>query len=284
MVLNESPSAASPHTSRAPRPYLVFMRIGANALHPQWLQREPNRNWDLFLSCYSPNPHHPEAVATSTGGYNKLTHFRECVQSGQLDLSTYRLVMLADDDLEITDGSISAFFESADRLGLTVSHPAQSWAGYWSHRIMLRNPLAEWRETNFVEVMCPCFKTSFITHHLDSLAITFSTWGTDHAYSHLACANGGQVGIVDSAVIRHTKPIQASGAFYRKLAADGIDPGQELKTILDTLPPDYHAHRVFGIHVRPGPLAVLRRLAAEFVEKHKRQCMKLMGYHQRSED
>ncbi len=284
MAPTESPSTAPPRANGTTRPYLVFMRIGANALHPQWLQREPDRNWDLFLSCYTPNPPHPEAIATSTGGYNKLTHFRECVQSGQLDLSAYRLVMLADDDLEIVGGSISAFFEHADRLGLTVSHPAQSWAGYWSHRIMLRNPLAEWRETNFVEVMCPCFETGFIAHHLDSLAITYSTWGTDHAYSHLARANGGRVGIIDSAVIRHTKPIQTSGAFYRKLAADGIDPGAELKTILDALPRDYHTHRLIGIHVRPGPLAALRRLAAQIVEKHKRRFMKLMGHRQHCED
>ena len=103
MAPTESPSTAPPRANGTTRPYLVFMRIGANALHPQWLQREPDRNWDLFLSCYTPNPPHPEAIATSTGGYNKLTHFRECVQSGQIDLSAYRLVMLADDDLEILE-------------------------------------------------------------------------------------------------------------------------------------------------------------------------------------
>jgi hypothetical protein len=91
-------------------------------------------------------------------------------------------------------------------------------------------------------------------------------------------------GIIDSTVIRHTKPIQTSGAFYRKLAADGIDPGAELKTILDALPRDYHTHRLIGIHVRPGPLAALRRLAAKIVEKHKRRFMKLMGHRQHCED
>ena len=147
------------------------MRTGANGLYPGWLTQEPGRNWDLFLSTYIPMPAHPAAIATEMGGYNKLEHFRDCVLSGSLDLSPYRLVLLADDDLDVTGGSISAFFESADRLGLTVSHPAQDWSGYWSLRIMLRNPLAEWRETNFVEIMCPCFDTAFLARKLADYAL-----------------------------------------------------------------------------------------------------------------
>jgi hypothetical protein len=268
----------------ARRPFLVFMRVGATDLLPQWLAAEPERNWDLFVSGYAPRAPHPAAVATVIGGYNKLEHFHECVKSGALDLSAYRYVLLADDDLAVTGGSISGFFETVERLGLTVAHPAQDWSGYWSHRIMLRNPVAEWRETNFVEVMCPCFETGFLARHLDAIPITRSTWGCDHAYCHQAHEAGGKVGIVDTAVIRHTKPIQATGAFYRKLAGDGIDPAVELETVLDGLPPSYRTHRVLGIHVRRGLLAPLRQAAARFTETHKRRIMKLCGHHQRHED
>ena len=158
------------------RPYLVFMRVGATDLLPDWLAAEPKRNWDVFVSGYAPREPQPEAVATVIGGYNKLSHFRECVQSGALDLSAYRYVLLADDDLAVTAGSISAFFKDVDRLGLAVAHPAQDWSGYWSHRIMLRNPLAEWRETNFVEIMCPCVDTGFIARRLNDLPITKAIW------------------------------------------------------------------------------------------------------------
>ena len=78
------------------RPYLVFMRVGATDLLPDWLAAEPERNWDVFVSGYAPREPQPEAVATVIGGYNKLSHFRECVQSGALDLSAYRYVLLAD--------------------------------------------------------------------------------------------------------------------------------------------------------------------------------------------
>ncbi len=287
--VSSSVSTASPLRSPAPtpeggRPYLVFMRTGANGLYPRWLEQEPGRNWDLFLSGYMPTPADPAAIATEMGGYNKLEHFRDCVVSGGLDLSPYRLVLLADDDLDVTGGSISAFFESADRLGLTVSHPAQDWSGYWSLRIMLRNPLAEWRETNFVEIMCPCFDTAFVARKLGDFPVTRSTWGSDYAFSHLARAEGGRVGIVDTAVIRHVKPIQAAGAFYRKLAADGVVPADELKAVLDTLPPAERSPRVLGIHVRPGPLQGLRRGLAGLVEKKKREVMKLFGHRQDRED
>ena len=275
----------SPTDSRAgSRPYLVFMRTGANGLYPRWLAQEPERNWDLFLSCYTPTPADPAAIATETGGYNKLEHFRDCVTSGRLDLSPYRQVLLADDDLDLTVGSLSAFFAQADRLGLTVSHPAQDWSGYWSLRIMLRNPLAEWRETNFVEIMCPCFDTAFVARKLADIPVTRSTWGSDYAFSHLARAEGGRVGIIDTAVIRHVKPIQASGAFYRKLAADGVVPADELNAILDTLPPIERTPRVIAIHVRPGHLAGLRHGLAGLVEKKKRDIMKLFGHRQDRED
>ncbi|TXG87356.1 MAG: hypothetical protein E6R15_13430 [Zoogloea sp.] len=260
------------------------MRTGANGLYPGWLTQEPGRNWDLFLSTYIPMPAHPAAIATEMGGYNKLEHFRDCVLSGSLDLSPYRLVLLADDDLDVTGGSISAFFESADRLGLTVSHPAQDWSGYWSLRIMLRNPLAEWRETNFVEIMCPCIDTAFVTSKLADFPVTRSTWGSDYAISHLARAGGGRVGIVDTAVIRHVKPIQASGVFYRKLAGDGVVPADELQAVLDTLPPHERSPRVLGIHVRPGPLRWLRQGLAGLVERKKREVMKLFGHRQDRED
>ena len=270
--------------ANASRPYLVFMRVGTSALLPQWLAHEPERNWDLFVSGYAPQEPHPDAIVTEVGSYNKLTHFRDCIRSGVLDLTRYRLVMLADDDLAISRGSISDFFETAERLGLAVSHPAQSWSGYWSHRIMLHNPLTEWRETNFVEVMCPCFETRFIRRHLEAIPITFSTWGSDHAYCHHAHEDGGKVGIIDTTEIRHTKPIQSSGAFYRKLAADGIDPEEELEGTLAGLPREYRAHRVIDLHVRLGRLTALRRLAARFVEKHKRTIMKLCGHTQRQTD
>lgn len=266
------------------RPYLVFMRIGQNALLPQWLAHEPDRNWDLFVSAYVPCNAEPAAIATEVGGYNKLTHFRDCVAQGRLNLSRYRQVMLADDDLAITRGRISDFFETVDRLGLTVAHPAQDWSGYWSHRIMLRNPLTAWRETNFVEVMCPSFDTRFLARHLATLPITFSTWGSDHACCHRAIADGGKVAIVDTTAIRHCKPIQPGGAFYRKLAADGIDPQQELDQVLATLPPEFRTQRVTAFHVAPGPLAALRQLAAPVAETHKRRLMKLCGHHQHHED
>ncbi|HPI62233.1 hypothetical protein, partial [Zoogloea sp.] len=95
---------------------------------------------------------------------------------------------------------------------------------------------------------------------------------------------GGRVGIVDTAVIRHVKPIQASGVFYRKLAGDGVVPADELQAVLDTLPPHERSPRVLGIHVRPGPLRWLRQGLAGLVERKKREVMKLFGHRQDRED
>lgn len=266
------------------RPYLVFMRTGAAGLYPRWLAQEPERNWDLFLSCYAPLNAHPEAVATVCGGYNKLDHFRECVRSGQIDLRAYRYVLLADDDLEVVRGSVSDFFRDTEAAGLSIAHPAQCWTGYWSHRIMMRNPLTVWRETSFVEVMSPCFESGFLARRLEDFPITRSTWGCDHAFCHVARSEGGRIGILDDHVIRHTKPILASGAFYQKLAADGVDPDAEFKAVMDSLPEEARRDRLLDLHVAPGLFAGLRRRLAFTMERRKRQVMKLCGHHQRFTD
>lgn len=275
---------AAPSLEARARPYLVFMRTGADGLYSRWLEQEPDRNWDLFLSRYTPGAEDPAAIATASGGYNKLEHFRDCVRTGLIDLGAYRRILLADDDLDVTVGSISAFFDTVERLDLTVAHPAQAWDGYWSLRIMLRNPLAQWRETNFVEVMCPCFATSFLAQALEAFVVTRSTWGSDHAFCHLARAAGGHVGVVDTVAIRHVRPIRTSGAFYRKLAADGVDPDEELARVLEALPPQERVPRVLRIHPMAGWPGWARGRLAGLVEWKKRDIIKLFGHRQDRDD
>lgn len=231
---------------RRPR-YLVIMRTGPSPQLAEWLKQEPQRNWDLWVSSYVDCPSWPEAIGTHVGGYNKFFHVWEAVKAGVLDLSPYSYVMLADDDLAITEGTVSAFFNQVEELELTVAHPAQSPEGFWSHEKLLHDPTALWRETTFVEVMCPCFSTKFLMAHLDTMPITFSTWGTDFAFCYLARAAGGRVGIIDTTVVRHLKPITPSGLFYTKLAAHGINPHRELQAVLDQLPPEAREIRVLRV-------------------------------------
>jgi hypothetical protein len=253
------------------------MRVGATDLLPDWLAAEPERNWDVFVSGYA-RATPARAVATVIGGYNKLsTSANACSPARWI----CRLPLRAAGRRRsgVTTGSISAFFAS-DRLGLAVAHPAQDWSGYWSHRIMLRNPLAEWRETNFVEIMCPCVDTGFIARRLNDLPITFSTWGTDHALCHLARADGGGGHHRHHGDPPH-RPIKTDGAFYRKLAGDGIGRKPSSARCLPRCRTTV-ATTGCSATTRAGP-AGARGAAWRLVEKHKARILRFKGHHGRLE-
>src|SRR6202044_1789469 len=61
----------------ATRPYLVFVRAGAESLHRRLLAENPDRNWDCCVSWYVPPIAEQLAEYYSAGGFNQLDGFLE---------------------------------------------------------------------------------------------------------------------------------------------------------------------------------------------------------------
>jgi hypothetical protein len=133
----------------AHRPYLVFVRAGAQSLHPRLLAENPDRNWDCCVSWYVPPI--PEQLADyySVGGFNKLDGFLEFWKE-RPDPWPWRYVVLLDDDVYLRPGALCRFFQLCEQYGTYLSQPALNWFTHTTINVLVRNPACLMRRLSFV--------------------------------------------------------------------------------------------------------------------------------------
>jgi hypothetical protein len=253
----------------AHRSYLVFVRAGNQSVHQRLLAESPDRNWDCCVSWYVPPIAEQLAEYYSDGGFNKLDGFLEfwkvCPQPWP-----WRYVMLLDDDVYLRPGALSRFFQLCDQYGTYLSQPALNWFTHTTINVLVRNPVCLMRRLSFVEVMAPCFSAAALAELLPTFDWSRSTWGTDIAWG---CILEGRhpVHVVDAVSMDHTRTGDGRPtAFYRKLTAMGVDPAQELRTIVARFP-QFGGQRMLqhGHVYRPGVPAALAPALLLLFEKLK---------------
>lgn len=208
------------------REFLVFVRAGEQSLHAQWLREDPTRNWDLCVSWYCLS--RPEQLAEyyESTGTNKFDALDDCYAKW-LSTSSYRYILVVDDDIRFRPGDISRLFLLCAKHRLYLAQPSLKWGTHANHDVTLHNPACIIRRTRFVEVMTPCFSHIAMARLQPTFQLNRSTWGIDYAWASLL-AGEGRIAVVDAIQVEHTKPVSLDGgAFYRKLAAAGIDPVAE---------------------------------------------------------
>lgn len=214
----------------ARRPFLAFVRAGADSLHGRLIAEDPQRNWDCCVSWYVAPRSEALAEFYSHGGFNKLDGFLEFVRECP-EYRDYRYVMLLDDDVYLRPGDLSRFFALCDRHATYLSQPALRWLTHTTINALVRNPVCVLRRVTFVEVMAPCFSQAALEELLPTFGMTRSTWGTDLAW---AGTIGGHhpIYVVDAVGMDHTRTGDGRPtAFYRKLTEMGVDPGEELAAV-----------------------------------------------------
>ncbi len=230
------------------RPYLLFVRAGAESLHRRLIAEDGGRNWDCCVSWYVPAPDERIAEYYSGGGDNKLEGFLEFWRRRPQPWP-YRYVWIIDDDIYLQPGEVSRFFELCDRYSTYVSQPALRWFTHTTLNMLVHNPACVLRRVSFVEVMAPCFSTAALEHLIHTFDWTKSTWGTDWAWG---CLLQGQhpLYVVDAVVMDHTRTGDGRpGAFYRKLSAMGIDPLEDLHRVERMFPEFIGARTLRDGHV-----------------------------------
>lgn len=215
--------------------YLVFVRAGEKSLHPYWLADDPERNWDLCVSWYcEPRPEGLAEYYVSSGS-NKFDAL-DAFSAEHLVQGTYRYVLAVDDDIAFRPGDISRFFSLCDEHALYLAQPSLRWGTHANHDVSLNNPFCIIRRTRFVEVMVPCFSQAALVRLQPTFRINHSTWGLDYAWASLL-AGEQKIAVVDAIQVEHTKAVSLDGgAFYRKLAAAGVDPVAEYAAIKSSYP------------------------------------------------
>jgi len=273
------------------RPYLAFVRAGKESLHRRLIAENPDRNWDCCVSWYVPPEPEQLAEHYCSGGFNKLDGFLEFWKS-QPRPWPWRYTAVLDDDLYLKPGALSFFFEECERQGAYIAQPGLNWFTNITLKMLIRNPACIARRVSYVEVMAPTFSAAALQDLIHTFDWTRSTWGTDVAWACLA--EGRQpLYVIDAVGMDHTRTGDGRPtAFYRKLKAMGVEPGQELADIRARFPGFGGQRTLKSGHVyRPdipralGPSAMWAFERLKFIARTRRQWAKhLRAWRARLED
>lgn len=188
---------------------LIIVRAGDKSLHPQWIDNEL-RNWDIAVSYFGD---YPERY---TGQYDYLHVYKGSKWQGLSDfvqtqsdlIAQYDYVWFPDDDLFANCETINEFFDYCKQLDLVIAQPALTPYSYFSWSVTLADPNCNYRLTDFVEIMAPCFKQS--TFHLfkDTFALNSSGWGLEWLWRDIAQRKDMlKFGIIDKSPVFHTRKV-----------------------------------------------------------------------------
>lgn len=166
------------------RDYLIYTSAGHAANVNQWYSSS-NRNYDIWVTNYtdtkSLNKEYSDYYNEHKG--SKFQNLKNVLEKHRDQMSRYKAVMVADDDIVITPNSLSALFKTLTDNNIWVLQPAFSRYGKVSHSITRRKLTSRIRYTNFVEVTCPIFRTDKLLEFLSVYKPELSTcYGIDWWY------------------------------------------------------------------------------------------------------
>lgn len=212
---------SKPAKNSAAREYLVFIRCGEAY---QMIDDGGERNFDIALNLYA---NHAGKIPGSyeyliAGGINKYKAAYQFISDDLLD--KYQGFIFLDDDLEIEYSNLCGFLKYCTDNNLELAQPSLTRDSYYSHAHLINVSSAGWRQVEMIEVMCPYFSTEALKIAISTFDLSYSTWGLDYLWPKIL---GIKPVVVDEFTIRHARPINQNGAFYKYMRGIGISPAQE---------------------------------------------------------
>ncbi len=164
-------------------------------------------------------------------------------------------VVVADDDVVFSQGSLEALLRVCRHLSLDLAQPAQSWSSCYSHPFTLARPWSLARRTGFVEigplfVVGPGRRSDFIPFGPVGMG-----YGLEMRWNTLA-KSGARLGIVDRCQMVHLGTVGAGYAVSQELERMVASlPGQDYGALADTKQVDCTYLRLGGLALqRPKPV------------------------------
>lgn len=230
---------------------LVIVRAGNNSLHQQWFAHaRESRQFDLMVYAYQGDreSHGGELIDLyAFGPGKKFKSLKVLFDEHPYLLDEYDSFWLADDDLSTTVADLNRLFQLFQDMKATLAQPSLTQNSFHSYIVVLQNPYTRYRQTNFVEVMCPIMTAETLRHFLQFFDITESGWGIDNIWSHAHMLTGLPMYIFDEVAVRHTRPVFGGDAYQ------GLDhPWAETEPLLRSLNiTDLHYHDLV-FHLKNG--------------------------------
>jgi len=199
------PHSESSATSE--RRFLLISRIGRRSLHRYWLARE-DRTYDVFLSRYdeaAAEPHSSGVTCEFRPG-SKVAGYHRLLQDNAGLWRHYDYVALFDEDLAANPDVIDRMFAIGAAANLKIFQPALSHDSYFSYAALLRNACYRLRHVNFVEMMCPVFRSDILERVLPLFGLEYES-GIDLVWCNAVAETPFDFAVIDAAPVRHTEPV-----------------------------------------------------------------------------
>lgn len=230
---------------------LVIVRAGHSSLHQQWFANfTGDREFDLLVYAYQGDvaAHGGDLVdlyAFAPG--KKFKALKPLLEDNPWLYEAYDSFWLVDDDIQTTAADINRLFGQFEAVNATLAQPALTQNSYYSYIVVMQNPYTHYRQTNFVEVMCPVLGARTLREFVQFFDVTESGWGIDNIWSHAHVSAGLPLYIFDDIAVRHTRPVFGGDAYK------GLDhPWQETEPLLRAMNiTDLHYHDIV-FHLKNG--------------------------------
>jgi hypothetical protein len=200
-------SALSPISAAAgSAPYLVISRVGATSLHRRWLPKD--ESFHVLLSCYEAGveAERDEGVMFEYRPGSKVAGYGETIRDHEQLIRQYRYVALFDDDLATDAASLLRLFQVADEQQLKIAQPALDHESYFTHACLLQHKGFVLRHVNFIEMMCPFFRSDILLDLAPLFELGFES-GIDLIWSALAHEAPADFAVIDSIPVHHARPV-----------------------------------------------------------------------------
>lgn len=259
-------------TDCTPRRYLVISPTGEDvSYHKEWIRGK--RDFDLMLVNYGD---FPGRYAQDAEYYYEMKGFKfeilkSAIETFRDKVKLYEAVWLPDDDLSISTTDINRLFQIFHEYNLDLAQASvkNSWVSY---SMMIQRITSKLRYVNWVECMCPLFKTENLFQLLYTFNFNRSGWAIDFFWAKKL--EGKSIAIIDEVGVLHTKPVK-SGNYYKKLATLGLDECEDMEAIekicpreefrvYSTLPREW----VKKMHLGSGLIFLLERIYYKFKQKY----------------
>jgi len=129
------------------------------------------------------------------------------------NLADYDFVVFTDDDVVVPQGFLEFYISTQKRYDFALAQPARAWHSFYDHKMVVRKPWLQARETRFVEIG-PVFS---FDRRAAALLLPFDEaspmgYGYDFCWPVTMADAGLKMGIVDSVSVDHS--FRPQGAAY----------------------------------------------------------------------
>lgn len=199
--------------ARTPPRFLIVTRMGRRSLHPHWIDGAARGLFDVLLSCFDatamPAPGPGIQVELRPG--KKIEGYAGILRDHAALLAGYDYVCLLDEDLLGDAECLFGCFALAAAHDLKIAQPALAWGSHFSFAGLLQQPNFTLRHVNFIEMMCPIFRSDVLRRLVPLFSLGLES-GIDLIWCNAVFAGPRDFAVIDAHPLRHTEPVGGRAA------------------------------------------------------------------------